>query len=141
MSKITYSHITVFIIILALLLIMCCLYVKTNKNSISNEGFNNVDNQVVVRMFYVDWCGHCKTTKPHFKSFKDSNDGTQINGKDIKIEMINCEENEVNAKLAESMNVEGYPTILADINGNISNFNYGNRTEDNFLLWLKQICK
>ena len=104
------------------------------------EDFSD-NKDIIVRMFYVDWCGHCKNTKPHFKAFMKNNDQKIINGKKITIQMINCEENQENANLAQEMNVEGYPTIMASSNGTYFNYDSGPRTEDGFSSWIKNISK
>lgn len=67
-----------------------------------NEHFNN--NKTEFIMFYVDWCGHCKNTKPEFQKLMDMG----VQGVDIK--MLNAEKE--GEKRAKEMNVEGYPTIV-----------------------------
>ena len=67
-----------------------------------NEHFSN--NKTEFIMFYVDWCGHCKNTKPEFQKLMDAG----IQGVDIK--MLNAEKE--GEERAKEMKVEGYPTIV-----------------------------
>ena len=67
-----------------------------------NEHFSS--NKTEFIMFYVDWCGHCKTTKPEFQKLMDIG----IPGVDIK--MLNAEKE--GEERAKEMKVEGYPTIV-----------------------------
>ena len=54
------------------------------------ETFSN--NECVVRMFYVNWCGHCKKSKPEFQQFMQYNVKgyptiiAHLNGKNIDYE-------------------------------------------------------
>ena len=79
-------------------------------------------------MFYVDWCGYCKQTKPVFKKFMDSNRRDNI---DIK--MLNAEQE--GESLAKQYNVEGYPTIILVRNGNHEVCN-SERTPEAWNAWL-----
>jgi thiol-disulfide isomerase/thioredoxin len=100
------------------------------------ETFSN--NECVVRMFYVNWCGHCKKSKPEFQQFMQKYNNTQVKGKNVKIEMIDCEENSANKQLASKYNVKGYPTIIAHLNG--KNIDYeGERNTSGFDTWLNSI--
>ena len=40
------------------------------------EEFSN--NNVIIRMFYVDWCGYCKKAKPGYMQFMKQYNDTQI---------------------------------------------------------------
>jgi thiol-disulfide isomerase/thioredoxin len=101
------------------------------------EEFSNSD--CVVRMFYVDWCGYCKKAKPGYMQFMSQYNNQQLSGKTVKVEMINCEENEANAKLAQQFGVKGYPTIVAVVNGQKHNYEGGDRSANGFAGWLKSL--
>jgi thiol-disulfide isomerase/thioredoxin len=103
------------------------------------ESFTDNNNDCIVRMFYVNWCGHCKKTKPDFQTFMDQNNNTTVNGKKVKVEMIDCEENKQNADLASKFNVKGYPTIVAVVNGQPQQFNGSDRSVQGLNDWLKSI--
>ena len=79
-----------------------------------NEHFSN--NKTEFIMFYVDWCGHCKNTKPEFQKLMDSG----ISG--VNIKMLNAEKE--GEERAKEMGVEGYPTIvLVTADGNTQTCN------------------
>lgn len=125
-------------ILMFLLILFIFVYLFSMSRSVETESFSS-NNTVKVRMFYVDWCGYCKTTKPEFKAFMDNYNNTKLNGKKLKIELINCEENTKNAELAEKMNVSSYPTIIAEKNGTVHNFESNDRSENGFVTWIKSI--
>tara|TARA_B110000971_G_scaffold106207_1_gene108888 strand:+ start:4361 stop:4789 length:429 start_codon:yes stop_codon:yes gene_type:complete len=128
------------IMIIGILVLIVCISIFNKRTSIENFADKDQDT-VSVKMFYVDWCGHCKTTKPGFKRFMNDYNGKKINDKTVSIEMINCEENETNAKLATQYNVEGYPTIVATVNGTRTVYESSDRSSDGFANWLKSLLK
>jgi thiol-disulfide isomerase/thioredoxin len=98
----------------------------------SEETFQTMtDSETVLRMFYVDWCPHCQDAKPEFEKLTKL---TEINGKPIKIEMVNGEEN---AELAKQFNVTGYPTIILSHAGK-NNVYEGERTESALVDFLQK---
>jgi thiol-disulfide isomerase/thioredoxin len=81
-------------------------------------------------IFYADWCGHCKTTKPIY------NEAYQPLRFDEKISFyrVDCTEKTDDKKnLINYCNAGGYPTIVKIVDGKlVSEFNQ-ERTEDNFI--------
>lgn len=73
------------------------------KGSINFEAFDN-KSQPVFAMYFAEWCGHCKKTKPEFKKLMESYKGP------IKIEMIDCENPEY-ADEVKKQGIKGFPTI------------------------------
>ena len=73
------------------------------------EHFDNAEKtkECVLKLFYVDWCGHCKNFKPIFKGELS----TMINNEGIpcKLEAINCDENK---EAAVQYNIQGFPTLI-----------------------------
>ena len=67
-------------------------------------------NEVVVALFYADWCGHCKTFKPHFDKVQAELNGEQCStsNKKLRIVKVDCSENN---KLSNKYNVNGFPTV------------------------------
>ena len=55
-------------------------------------------------MFYADWCGHCKSTKPEFQKLINSYKGK------TKIMLINAEDPQ-HTELVKEQNIKGFPTI------------------------------
>lgn len=60
--------------------------------------------------FYTEWCPHCKNAKPVMEKLKEylKSKNNKINNIEILTHFIDCEKN---SEVAESFNVESYPTI------------------------------
>lgn len=117
------------ILLLALFVIRKYIYPRTLKM----EGY--ADNKVDLIMFQVDWCPYCKSAKPVWDKLTKTYQGTNVDGKELRIISLDCTEdsnisNEYNKSIADVMNqfkkdgkafvVEGYPTIiLADRKHNV----------------------
>lgn len=101
------------------------------------EDFSN--NDVTVRMFHVKWCGYCQRSKPDFMKFMQQNHGTNIKGRKVSIEMIDCEENDENAKLAKAYGVKGYPTFILTKDGKNNSYEGADRSPKGFLEWVKSL--
>ncbi len=107
------------------------------RTSFMIEGFEN-DGPALV-MYYADWCGHCKRTKPQLEAAK-----SEYNGK-VKIVMLNAEDPE-NASLLKQEDIQGFPTIRYYKNGMPSagkkstyeEYN-GERTKEDFLQFLNRM--
>jgi len=71
------------------------------------------DKEVNIIFFYVDWCPHCKTSKPEWNSFKNDYDGQNINGYIVKCMDINCtQDNDPKiVNYIQEFQIDGYPTI------------------------------
>jgi thiol-disulfide isomerase/thioredoxin len=136
---------TSLVLILALYYLYNCIkkneveYFQEPSEEFEDEMEEFSNNNIVIRMFYVDWCGYCKRTKPAYMQFMKKHNDTQVNGKTVRIEMINCEENETNAKLAQQFGVKGYPTIIAVVNGKKQSYEGGDRSENGFTTWLRSM--
>jgi thiol-disulfide isomerase/thioredoxin len=82
-------------------------------------------------MYYADWCPHCVSAKPEFKKLKDTQ---VINGKTIKMHMINSE-TQADQVLEK---VTGYPTIrLYDAKKALIDEYGKDRTYDGFMGYLE----
>ena len=82
-------------------------------------------------MYYADWCPHCVSAKPEFKKLKDKQ---VINGKTIKMHMINAE-TQADQVLEK---VTGYPTIRLYDSKKALIDEYGKeRTFDGFMGYLE----
>jgi thiol-disulfide isomerase/thioredoxin len=92
-----------------------------DKNRRSNKGkIENSDDKPSFIMYYVDWCGHCKRTKPEFEKLIDNYKGK------IQLKMIDAEDPS-NKNLVMNQDVKGFPTIRYYKNG----LNEGNHEEYN----------
>ena len=82
-------------------------------------------------MYYADWCPHCVSAKPEFAKLKDTQ---VINGKTIKMHMINSETQA--DQVLEKVN--GYPTIRLYDSKKALIDEYGKeRTYDGFMGYLE----
>ena len=86
-----------------------------NNLPISNNMSLDKNNMNMI-LFYAPWCGHCNTLMPHWNKLEKQYNHQKINGKNINIVKINCDEN---PQLATRYDIQGYPTIkLLSINNN-----------------------
>ena len=91
-------------------------------------------NQASLKMFYVDWCGHCKNLKPVFEG--ELSDAVKQEGLPCKLEMINCEDNVEEAK---KYNIRGYPTVIFENEKNDIVEYQGERTANALVQFIKNM--
>jgi len=89
----------------------------------TSKAFNN-GTSVKIHIFTVDWCPYCTKAKPEWNSFK-----SKYNGKTHKGYGINCVEHDCTnskdpeiKKLVEKYNIQGYPTVKMEKNGQVIDF-------------------
>lgn len=131
-SSLIPSGKTLLIIVVAIVLVYL-VFTLYKKFFTTEERFQDMigDTETVFRMFYVDWCPHCQVAKPEFEKLSKL---TEINGKPIKIEMVNAEEN---TELAKQFNVTSYPTIILTHSGKNTIYE-GDRTEAELTDFIKK---
>ena len=89
-----------------LILIFCIILIYIFLNDFLNkkEEFKYVDlktnNNIIVYLFYADWCGHCKQYKPIFNEFEN-----KINNNLITIIKINSDEKQDVYNIQELYNI------------------------------------
>ena len=69
--------------------------------------------EVLIKLFYTDWCPHCKVAMPEWSNFKDEYHNKVVGGYKILIADINCTK-ENDAEVAKELNansIESYPTV------------------------------
>ena len=134
------------------ILILVGLYFLYNKNmkQSPSEGFegsiNNMnekpnpkEDEVVLVLFFVEWCPHCKSIKPEWEKLMKLNN-TKVNGKNIKIQAANAEGSDVEKEAARDNNVEGYPTIKLISQSEVIDYN-GPRNADDMGKFVKDYCE
>ena len=89
-----------------------------NFNNLANKkptanGLPGAGGDVLIYFFHVDWCPHCKTAAPEWKTFSDNYNGAEANGYTIKCINKDCTEdsNPEIQELIQTHKIEGYPTI------------------------------
>jgi len=85
---------------------------KKDKDFSDVANMNRGENDVVIYFFYVDWCPHCKTTKPDWNRFKTDYDGRTVKDYVVRCMEINCtNETPEITNMINSYKIEGYPTV------------------------------
>jgi thiol-disulfide isomerase/thioredoxin len=116
---------TLIVCVLVIVLIVIGLYYVIVKNNKSVEGFesssmelNNLTekpnprgNEVVLVLFYVDWCPHCVSTKPEWQKLVSKMNNQKVNGANVKVHACNAEGSAVEKEFSLENNVQGYPTV------------------------------
>jgi thiol-disulfide isomerase/thioredoxin len=74
---------------------------------------------IVITLYYVDWCPHCKTAKPEWNKFFDEYNGKNVNGYNIVCIDLNCtdDSNEKIQQMLTKQNIDSFPTVRAVIPG------------------------
>lgn len=112
--------ILLFIISIAVYYFYKHLKSKSNNNNIIGGG-----DILILKLFYVDWCGHCKAFKPTWNKLKNK----KISH--VKFKDINCE---TNKEIASKEGIEGFPTIrLYNSNDELVQELEGERNIDNIM--------
>jgi len=88
-----------------------------------------------ITLYHADWCGHCQRFKPEWEKVKSlitDHNATNLNNK------INYTEYEAtkDADIIRQGGIEGFPTIMTQINGKTSEYK-GGRTADAIMSALK----
>lgn len=107
-------------------------YIVSNGGFV-REGFNVEDNSTeTLKLFYVDWCGHCTKFKPIFDGdIKDLVKSLKIH---VKLETIDCDKN---PEVASKYNVSSFPTLILEVNNKRIKYN-GQREPENIINFIKE---
>jgi thiol-disulfide isomerase/thioredoxin len=118
----SFMNFKVVAIIIIVLLIVLFAYYTYKQYADKNTSFHanrenipkdqNSNKTCSLMLFYVDWCPHCKTSKPEWDKLKEEYDGKMINGYTVNFVEHNCttETAEI-TQLIDKYTIEGYPTI------------------------------
>lgn len=92
-------------------------------NNRKKLGGGEVKKPLVIKLFWVDWCGHCNKFKPVWNKLKKENT------EDVNYVDVNCEKEK---ELSHKEGIQGFPTIrLYDGDGHLLEELEGSRDEDN----------
>ena len=119
-----YFFISIVIVIIIFIIVSVYSYRWSSKkiNSINNDfsdvaNNNNINKEIDIKLFHVDWCPHCKKALPEWQAFCSEYNNKEVNGWIIKCayEGTNCtdSENQEIAHLINEYNIEAYPTVIA----------------------------
>lgn len=101
---------------MAIVLVLIYYYIyNDNKMQVQHiESFTDSEislekDEVVLALFYADWCPHCVRFKPEWDSMTQSlNNSKTGHGKRVRMMNVDCEKNKA---LANKYGIDGYPTI------------------------------
>lgn len=87
------------------------------------NGGGEAKKPLVIKLFWVDWCGHCQRFKPVWNKLKKENTN------DVNYVDVNCEKEK---EVAQQEGIQGFPTIrLYDADGALLDELEGSRDEEN----------
>tara|TARA_B100001093_G_scaffold292847_1_gene279489 strand:- start:3555 stop:4109 length:555 start_codon:yes stop_codon:yes gene_type:complete len=94
------------------------MFIKTyNVDDTNVDAFNkDVKNGTAMVAYTADWCGHCKSLKPHWNNFQNKC-GRKKCRKPVTVASCDVPSNQGKAFYAN--NVRGFPTIVAFKNGKL----------------------
>jgi len=83
----------IILLVLAVIIIPVVVVIKT-KEGFEMEGPNltPADDEIVVALFWADWCPHCVSFKPTFESVASDLAGTttKVSNKKLRFEKVDC---------------------------------------------------
>ena len=90
-----------------------------NKEYTIRDNYDS-SNDVVIILFFTDWCPYCKSAMPEWDKFTDYiNELNSVNNFKITLNKIDCDKYE---KLANKYQIEAYPTIKLLYKGKVYNY-------------------
>jgi thiol-disulfide isomerase/thioredoxin len=122
----------IMIVIVSIIFLVAAIYayrayakplIDNKRNSdISNTGTTG-NGEVVIYLFYADWCPHCTKAKPEWNKFKEARDNKEFNGHMIKCVDVNCtEETSSNFQIIQKYKIDSYPTLKMEKDGSQIDF-------------------
>jgi thioredoxin-like negative regulator of GroEL len=113
-----------------LLLFAVAVYARSTGEGFAS-GSGSGSKEATFLMFGVDWCPHCVSAKPEFEKL----DATQTIGETVVTRKVVNPEKEPEA--AKGYQVEGYPTIILEKDGQQIKYE-GPRKTDDFQKFLQE---
>ena len=140
-----YLLLIILIIIVIILIVVAVLYLRQRNEQEKKKRFSDVANanrrntEAEVLFFNVSWCPHCKTAKPEWEKFKNDYQNQLVNDYKLNLIDVNCtSELGESGQLIKTYDVEGFPTVKANANGKIINFD-AKVTNENLNLFVKKM--
>ncbi len=75
--------------------------------------------EIVVSIYHVDWCPHCKVALPEWNLFSDKYNNKMVNGYKVVCLDINCTDDKDGKiqKMLKDKNISSFPTVKAVMPG------------------------
>lgn len=145
------ENVIIFCLLVVIIVLLVRFYLKNQTKSSNNlpplpplsdsEPENDSDEElesfasenIKLVLYYAPWCPHCTSFMSEWNTLGSSRN---VNGKTVLIEKVNCDEN---PKVAETENIEGYPTVKLHKNGESINYD-GERSANALVLFLEKSC-
>jgi len=115
-----------------------------NKNVLDDKGSSKKqietideyikDGKHVFILIFMNNCGPCEATRPEWDKIEDALKSEYVKRDDVVIIDVN---KDYLGKLNKIGNVDGFPTMKYIKDGNISDFDMGNRDVDTFVSWIE----
>lgn len=134
---------TLIVCILVIILIAVAIFYLVKRNKKVKEGFesapmelNNLtekpnpkEGDLVIVLFYVDWCPHCVSTKPEWNKLVNKMNNQKVNGNNVNVVACNAEGSTAEKEFANENNIEGYPTIKLVKENDVVDYNGARNVE------------
>ena len=112
------NSVLVCVLVVALIAVGLYYLIKANRNVEHFESqpaeLNNLTEKpnpkgkdLIIVLFYVDWCPHCVSTKPEWEKLVNKMNNTNIKGHNVKVNACNAEGSQVEQAFANENNVQG----------------------------------
>ena len=100
----------------------------------NNEYSYGKGGEVIVTIYYVDWCPYSKKALEVWESVKDEyRDSFTENGKKIKLEEKDCEDDSNADIIVNGKAIEAYPTIYCNIGNDKPQIEFKSKCTDRTL--------
>ena len=134
--NIKYYGLSLWIWLIVVAAFIYCVYSNTNKLNTVPEKFGNSQKNIKLYNFNTTWCGWSIRLQPQWDLLTTTvkNDPSLSS---VQVFDIKCDSDE-NKQLCQTFNVEGYPTIIIDVDGKRTVYN-GDRTSDAILKFVKTL--
>lgn len=99
--------------VLLLILILVALYLNNQEKKNKKEGFEKLEDEIIIMIFVADWCPACKDYKEN--EHDKIKDELLKENKNIKFKFI--ENNEENDELFQENKIKYLPSVIVDKNG------------------------
>ena len=116
------------------MVVLVVYYVRQN----NSENFESEQEPVILYLFFVDWCPHCKTAKPQVAELEKqlAAKNNKVKGRTVEVRLVNCEGTDEEKELAKRNDVKAYPSVVLEKDGDKIEYEQGVSVDglNNFLV-------